>query len=197
MPAIASILTVSGLATNQGQGHPRTGRVALVGVVLDDGRVGWGTCPLGLVADPDWYPDQPEVAQAAAVMSDLASPALQGRPLDDWVALAERVEALIETVTITRTLPEVEESGLSRRAVLTGRLQKPAEAPVERVTIERPFWPQPGPAGRLGLLARVEPGSLPGPDDRSGPSVKHDPHPVDRTRRAGHQHGPGRGRPGL
>jgi methylaspartate ammonia-lyase len=147
MPAIDAILTAPGLASNRALGHPRTGRVTLVGVALDDGHIGWGVCPLGVPARPGLYPEAPEIGRVAALMADLVEPALRGRAVGDWPALSALLEGLTEVASINRPAAGPAETALSRRAVLTGQLQKATGALVERLTVERPLHP----ALRFGL----------------------------------------------
>lgn len=123
----------------------------------------WGSCP-AVPVELDDYPESFDPAGAAEAIRQQVAPALTGRRLDTFRPLAEAVEALRETVTVTwrETPVPHQENGISRRALLTGLLHDDEEAagrtPAGR-TVEETFERSLHPAVRYGvsqaLLAAV------------------------------------------
>lgn len=153
IPGITAILITWGLSeprSHSNQHSDRRRESILVGVVVDGENIAWGTCPaipVGLEA----YPESFDPAGAAEAVRKEVIPALVGQSLDAFRPLAEAVEMLRETVTVTwQEIPVPhQENGISRRALLTGRLDaedEPAGRTVEE-TLERPLHP----AVRYGL----------------------------------------------
>jgi len=98
----------------------------MIGVALDSGQVGWGLCQPapddGLAANLKPY----RQAEALATIQKTALPALNGRSLSDLKNLAASLDALVETVQVTKALPPAEPEPapkrFARRALLTGAL---------------------------------------------------------------------------
>ncbi len=153
IPGITAILTTTGYsaAHSHSSQHPdKTRETVLVGVVAGGEEVAWGFCPavpLGLEA----YPESFDPAGAAEAIGQQAAPVLVGQELTSFGPLANAVEALRETVTVTwqETPVPHQDNGLSRRALLTGRLD--AEAEVAARTVEETFERPLHPAVRYGL----------------------------------------------
>jgi methylaspartate ammonia-lyase len=129
-----------------------------VGLVLDDGRVAWGDCvgtsgdselPI-LEGDPSGGPPLFRAPEGLATIERVVAPWLEGRPIAGFRELAAEVGDQIETVEVTRPVPQsrrVPGEGLPRRALLTApaRLLQAAReeegVPTERVSVERPLHP--------------------------------------------------------
>jgi methylaspartate ammonia-lyase len=129
-----------------------------VGLVLDGDRVAWGDCvAVEFSGKAGRYPLF-RAEEGLATIQQMVAPLLRGRQLTSFRKLAADVDALTETVEITRSLPPLKPDGeskgeaqtWSRRELLTApaRLLRPAEerqmaqgrdepAPTERVTVER------------------------------------------------------------
>lgn len=140
--AITSILTLPGLGTT-GQA---TGAI-LVGIVIDESDIVWGTCE-DIPVDEPQNPQFPFlVDEAITTIKESIVPYLVGQKLTSFRPLATGIESLRETVTVSKTVPQQEKysPGISRRAIITGFLSSPEaeSAPVlkEQVTVERPIHP--------------------------------------------------------
>lgn len=147
---IKRILTVPISVPGEG-GEPA--QALSVGLLLDNGQVTWGDCVGG-----DLTPDYDEAL--ATLRGVIASP-LEGRKLASLRELAAEMDALTETITVTRARRPTageenarEESqgrdGFSRRALLTApaRLFRAGtepgagdEPPTEQVTLDRRLHP--------------------------------------------------------
>ena len=97
------------------------------------------------------FPESFDPAEAVEAIRQQVAPALVGQKLESFRSLANRVESLRETVTVTwqETPVPHQDNGISRRALLTGRLdgeEEPAGRTVDE-TFERPLHP----AVRYGL----------------------------------------------
>ena len=94
-----------------------------VGLVLDDGRVAWGDC---VAVEFSGKAGRDLVFRSEAGIKTIqrtVARALQGREITSFRELATEVDALVESVEISRPLPsseaEGERKGLSRRDLLT------------------------------------------------------------------------------
>jgi len=125
-----------------------------VGLVLDNEQVAWGDCVAVAYSgqagrDPVFRADE-----GLATIQRAVVPALQGREITSFRELAAEVDALIETVEVSRPLPRPKTNRgpkqLSRRDLLTAParllrpepaegLQSTQEEETERVTVERPL----------------------------------------------------------
>ncbi|MCL4869281.1 MAG: hypothetical protein KJ063_09940 [Anaerolineae bacterium] len=135
VPVIASLLAVPGLAAADHQ-------VILLGVQLEGKPVVWGEIAAASTPLLPHYPDGLDAAAALHTLHSLIIPALQGQRLDSFRALAAKIEALRETITLTRTIsPSPDDKPtFSRRALLTGDLSPPSPRQ-ETYQIERPLHP--------------------------------------------------------
>jgi methylaspartate ammonia-lyase len=120
-----------------------------VGLVLDDpshGRVAWGDCVAVSYSGKAGREPVFRIEEGVATIRRWVAPALEGRALSSFRELASEVDALIETVDVTRPLPRPEATrgeGVSRRELLTApaRMLQVArgeeEVSTERVAVER------------------------------------------------------------
>ncbi len=92
-----------------------------LGLVLDDGRVAWGDCVAVEFSGKAGRDPVFRTQQGLAAVERVVAPALEGRELASFRELAAEVDALTETVEITRGVPppEAEVEDRSRRAILT------------------------------------------------------------------------------
>ncbi|MEJ2210997.1 MAG: hypothetical protein P8129_18430, partial [Anaerolineae bacterium] len=151
-----------------------------IGLLLADGRITWGDC----LADPTSAGGEPTPSydEALATLRRIVAPPLEGRELAGFRELAAEMDALTETLTVTRPRQPTagaddagDESegreGFSRRALLTaparlfrgsGEPEAAEEPATEQVTLDRRL----SPALRYGVsqallgavaLARVRP----------------------------------------
>ena len=167
-PRITSILTIPGLGTanqgigttnqgigtsNQGIGTTNQGigttsykaGTILIGIVIDDSRIAWGTSEDLKVDDPPEIQSSFLIDEGIATIAARVVPLLVGQKLTSFRELATRIESLRETVTINKpiTPPEGESLGISRRAIITGFLStsEADAAPTleEQADVERPI----------------------------------------------------------
>ena len=116
-----------------------------VGLALDDGRVAWGDCVAVAYSGKAGRWPVFRADEGVATLRTVVAPALEGRPLAQFRALASAMDGLTETVVVERPAeaPRVgSASRLSRRDLLTGRFARAdeAESPgVERVAVTRPL----------------------------------------------------------
>ncbi len=142
LSAITSILTLPGLSTT-GQG---VGAI-LVGIVIDNSEITWGTCEDIPANDLPDFQSPFLVDEGIATIKESVVPFLIGQKLTSFRPLATGIESLRETVTISKPKPRSEKrsQGISRRAIITGFLStsEPEAAPalVEQITVERPIHP--------------------------------------------------------
>ena len=128
-----------------------------VGLVLDSGQVAWGDCVA--VAYSGIAGREPVFAaqDGLAAVQSVVAPALQGRPLASFRELAAEVDALLQTVEESRSLPRppsepdepILSQGMSRRQFLTAparfirSVQQELEAEegprTQQVWVERPL----------------------------------------------------------
>ncbi len=142
VPAVTSILTIPGLSRT-GQGAP----AILVGIVIDDSDIAWGSCEDFFV---DGNPDPPlpfVVEKGIRTIQDQVVPILVGQGLSNFRPLDAAIESIRETVTILKPLPQPKKElpGISRRAIITGFLstaeKDTSAASTEEIMIERPLHP--------------------------------------------------------
>jgi len=120
--------------------------------------VAWGVCP-AVSAASEAYPESFDPAGAVEAIRQEVAPALVGQELASFRHLANPLEALRETVTVTwrETPVRHRDNGISRRALLTGRLD--ADEKVTGRTVDETFERPLHPAVRYGvsqaLLAAV------------------------------------------
>jgi methylaspartate ammonia-lyase len=129
--------------------------VVSVGLVLapsgGTGReaVAWGDCLARPAVEPGQQVPLFRAAEGLETVRQVVAPALAGRSLDRFRALAAEVEDLTESVEVVRrrSPPEApDEGGLSRRALLTAparalQAARGEEATEERVTVQRRLHP--------------------------------------------------------
>jgi methylaspartate ammonia-lyase len=113
-----------------------------VGVVVDEKEVTWAEC---------WpEPSPPSVRdELLKTVKESIEPVLQGQPLSSFRELAQRLDMVRQTVTLTREITApAGPNRISRRAFFTGQIE-PAGPAVskEQVTVERPL----GAALRYGI----------------------------------------------
>jgi len=120
-----------------------------VGLVLDDGRVAWGDCVAVAYSGKAGRDPVFRVEAGLATVREVVALALRGREVMAFRELAEAVDGLLESVEVTRPLPQPK--GMTRRDLLTApaRLWRAAQgqeeeeegeaAPAERVRVERPL----------------------------------------------------------
>jgi methylaspartate ammonia-lyase len=120
-----------------------------VGLVLDDGRVAWGDCVAVAYSGKAGRDPVFRVEAGLTKVREVVAPAIQGREVTTFRELAEAVDGLIESVDVTRPLPQ--SRSMTRRDLLTApaRLWRAAQgqeekeegeaAPAERVRVERPL----------------------------------------------------------
>ena len=122
-----------------------------VGLVLDNKQVAWGDCVAVAYSGRAGREPVFRAQEGLATIQRTVAPALQGRTLTSFRELATEVDALTESVEVSRSLPPSEANrgpkGLSRRELLTApaRLLRPEgaegqedeNAAMERVTVER------------------------------------------------------------
>lgn len=146
MPTIDSILSVQGLAPNPGGAQEAT---LLVAVVLEEGPLGWGVCPLGGAAPG--YPQPLTGDTARALLEELAMPALSKRSWSGFRQAATTLAGLRQKAVITREVPR--DGHVSRRDVIAGRLSAARQPRLEHVEVERPLHPALRLAVEQALLA--------------------------------------------
>jgi methylaspartate ammonia-lyase len=102
-----------------------------VGLVLDDNQVAWGDCVAVAYSGRAGRDPVFRAQEGLATIQRTVAPALQGRTLTSFRELATEVDALTESVEVSRSLPPSEANrgpkGLSRRELLTApaRLLRP------------------------------------------------------------------------
>ena len=120
--------------------------VVTVGLELDDGHVAWGDCVA--VADNSTADRDPlfRAKEGLASIQQVVAPVLQGQDLTSFRSLTAEVDALTESVEVTRPSPpqpkDGHEQGVTRRALLTAPVRalqaaRGEDARTEQVTVER------------------------------------------------------------
>ena len=127
-----------------------------VGLVLDSGQVAWGDCVAVEFSGKAGRNPLFRAEEGLTTIQQTVVPALRGRHLTDFRELAAEMDALVESVEITRPLTphdlggesQAESRKMSRRdlfgavgarlSVSADRSGKPASTP-ERMTVERPL----------------------------------------------------------
>ncbi len=131
VPAITRLIFLPGLSAGS------------IGLVLDDDQVVWGDCARSALTPP--FSD----LDAQTSIEQVVAPALVGSKLGEFRKLAGIIENLTESVTREESIPEPEKDdrseGISRRALLTGRIRAetppPSPSPTRLVTSEQPLHP--------------------------------------------------------
>jgi len=115
-----------------------------VGLVLDTGRVAWGDCVAVEFSGKAGRDPVFRTQEGRATIQHAVAPVLLGRALISFRELATEVDALVESVEISRPLPRPKANfgskELSRRELLTAParlLQSVREEETERVAVER------------------------------------------------------------
>jgi methylaspartate ammonia-lyase len=116
-----------------------------VGLVLDTGQTAWGDCIAVSYSGKAGRDPVFRTEEGLAAIQNIVTPQLEGRELAGFRELAAQVDALDETVEITRRQSRSEPThgeGVSRRALLTvpARMLQAArgeEGPTEQVTVTR------------------------------------------------------------
>ena len=126
-----------------------TAEAVSVGLILDDpsdGRVAWGDCVAVSYSGKAGRDAVFRSKEGVETIRRWVAPALEGRVLSSFRELASEVDALVETVDVTRPLPRPEATGgegVSRRDLLIApaRMLQVArgeeEVSTERVAVER------------------------------------------------------------
>jgi methylaspartate ammonia-lyase len=119
-----------------------------VGLVLDDGWVAWGDCVAVAHSGKSGRNPVFRTEDGLATIQQVVALAFQGRGLTSFRGLSVEVDALTESVVVTRPLPAApkppRKGGVSRRALLTAparalQVARGEEEPTERVVVERPL----------------------------------------------------------
>ncbi len=119
----------------------------MVGIVIDESKIAWGSCEDIKVDEPPEFQSPFLFSDGIATIKARIVPLLVGQKLTNFRDLAARLEALRETVTIKKpmSLPERGSQGISRRAIITGFLSRTeagaAPALEEQEEVERPIHP--------------------------------------------------------
>jgi methylaspartate ammonia-lyase len=116
-----------------------------VGLMLDDGRIAWGDCVAVSYSGKSGRDPVFRTEEGLATIQRTVAPMLEGQALDGFRRLAAEVDALAETVEVTRPLPlpqPVRGEGVSRRALLSAparavQAARGATEAMERVAEER------------------------------------------------------------
>jgi len=114
-----------------------------VGLVLDDGRVAWGDCVAVEFTGQAGRDPVFRAEEGLSTISRVVAPLLQGREVTSFRELAAEVDALTESVEVSRPIPPARAARgarqLSRREFLTApaRLLRPEGTAEELVTVER------------------------------------------------------------
>lgn len=143
LSAITSIVTAPGLGTTS-QGRAGT---ILVGIVIDNSEIAWGTCEAIPVDDLPDFQSSFRADEGITTIEESVIPTLVGQKLTSFRQLVSKIEILRETVTLNKPIPQPESPspGISRREIITGFLSssEPDAAPelVEQITVERPIHP--------------------------------------------------------
>jgi methylaspartate ammonia-lyase len=118
-----------------------------VGLVLDTGQLAWGDCVAVSYSGKAGRDPIFRAEDGLETIRSVVAPALEGRELAGFGELAAEIDALGETVEVTRQPSKPEPprgEGVSRRALITvpARMLQAArgeEGPTEQVTVTRPM----------------------------------------------------------
>ena len=115
-----------------------------VGLVLDNGQVAWGDCVAVAYSGKAGRDPVFRTEAGLVTIRQAVAPVLQGREITTFREPAGEVDRLLESVEVTRALPQ--SSGLTRRGVVTAPIrllraiqgeEERMPTSAERVTVER------------------------------------------------------------